>query len=291
GGVVTPWNAEWEVVTTSPVLSIMVPPGQSLTQWYELWSAGGCQRRCDGRVNVLTDEPCLCPVDPEERRAGASANPPSACKPTTRLNVMLPEIPDLGVWRLESHGFYAAVELAGAAEILAYASASGHPIAARLRLDQRDKKVPGKPTNHYAVPVIEFVETRLADLLGAGAPPARQLAGPAVRHEGPEADLPETSDFRAPLPGNDERPATDDPGDLAGREVAPSRAAGDVPTAPEGLSQDELIAKLNAARVSLAYAVETAKIAFPDRPDGVSLTAAQRAELWDRIEARLADGL
>jgi hypothetical protein len=61
----------------------------------------------------------------------------------------------------ESHGYYAAVELAGAAEILAMASATGRLIPARLRLEQREKKEPGKPTKKWAVPIIEFVETRI----------------------------------------------------------------------------------------------------------------------------------
>jgi hypothetical protein len=314
GGEVQAWQDGWEVVTTSPTLEIMVPPGQSVSQWYELWSAGGCQRRCDGRVNVLTDGPCLCPADPDERRAAAAALPPTACKPTTRLNVMLPELPDIGVWRLESHGFYAAVELAGAAEILAFASNAGRPIPARLRLDQRDKKVPGKPTNRYAVPVIEFIETRYLDLIDAGAAPARQLGtGLGVRHEGPEAELPAESDFRAPVPTGD----VADPADLEGLSGASTAtaedaiAAGELPTGdalkaasplageleegefredaePEGLTQEDLIAKLNAAKVGLAYAVEEAKLAFPDRPEDVPLTPAQRLTLWRKIEAQLA---
>jgi hypothetical protein len=204
GGTVTPWQngdrAEFEVVTTAAVLDIVVPPGQPVSQWYELWSAGGCQRRCDGVTNVLDMTPCACPQDVEQRLELAAKG--EACKATTRLNVMLPALPDLGVWRLESHGFYAAVELAGAAEILAMASATGRLIPARLRLDQREKKVPGKPTNRYAVPIIEFVETRMADLQLTG-PDASQrpalVAGRASPPELPSTTLPASSDFRAPV--------------------------------------------------------------------------------------------
>lgn len=215
GGTVVPWNnggsAEWEVITASAVLDIVVPPGQPVSQWYELWSGGGCQRRCDGITNVLTMQPCSCPADVEQRLELAKNG--EACKATTRLNVMLPALPDLGVWRLESHGFYAAVELAGAAEILAMATARGSLIPARLRLEQREKKVPGKPTNRYAVPVIEFVETRMGDLqllasgsgspaLGAGERPAR----PAL----PATTLPASSDFRAPAAPQATEPETID---------------------------------------------------------------------------------
>lgn len=172
GGTVTPWESpsgrEYEVVTKVDALPIVIPPGETFSQWYEMWTAAGCARRCDGVTNVIDDQPCACPADPAERREAAARITPTACKPTTRLNVILPDLPDLGVFRLESHGFYAAVELAGAARFLAIASSSGLNIPARLRLDQREKKVPGKPTNRYAVPIIEFTTTRITDLLAAG---------------------------------------------------------------------------------------------------------------------------
>lgn len=204
GGTLTPWkngdSQEYEVITTVAALDIVIPPGQPVSQWFEMWSGGGCQRRCDGETNVLTMGPCECPTDVEERRELAQKG--QACKETTRLNVMLPALPDIGVWRLESHGYYASVELAGSAEILAMASASGRLIQARLRLEQREKKVPGKPTNKYAVPIIEVLG-RMTDIgvldvlpdrpaLAPGAPPQR----PAL----PPTAPPATSDFRAPTP-------------------------------------------------------------------------------------------
>ena len=260
GGTVTPWDnggqPEFEVVTTASTLDIVVPPGQPVTQWYELWSGGGCQRRCDGITEVLTMGACKCPADVDERRELAQRG--EACKPTTRLNVMLPGLPDLGVWRLESHGFYAAVELAGAAEILAMASSQGRLIPARLRLEQREKKVPGKPTNRYAVPIIEFVETRMADLeLTAGAGPARLTSGERpARPELPPTTLPERSDFRAP---------------------------GAVRTI-EALTVEELKAGLERIGVSQDYAIETSKTLFP-REAGVPLTGEQRAELLAHLSA------
>jgi len=171
GGEVQPWESpagkEWELIIAVTSLPVVIPPGQQLSQWYELWTGAGCVRRCDGRTNVIAEGPCECPADATERRELAGKG--EACKPTTRLNVILPDLPDLGVWRLESHGYYAAVELAGAAQFLAIASARGMNIPASLRLEQREKKVPGRPTNRYAVPVIEFTTTRIADLLAAGS--------------------------------------------------------------------------------------------------------------------------
>jgi Recombination directionality factor-like len=88
-------------------------PQARTSQWYQMWSGGGCQRRCDGETEQLTQEPCKCPADPERRNALAKTG--GACKPTTRVNVMLPDLPDLGVWKIESRGY----DEANAAEVLA----------------------------------------------------------------------------------------------------------------------------------------------------------------------------
>lgn len=172
GGEVRAWpeGDGWELITAVDALDIVIPPGESMTQYYELWSGGGCQRRCDGVTELLTMEPCLCPSDQDERRTLAADG--RACKPTTRLNVILPLVPDMGVWRLESHGYYAAVELAGTAEFLARATAEGRLIPARLRLDQREAKRPNQPVMRYAVPVIELPQTRIAEFMPTlNAPP------------------------------------------------------------------------------------------------------------------------
>jgi hypothetical protein len=187
GGQVSGWGEQWQVVVTTESLPIMLPPGQGLSQWYELWSGGGCQRRCDGLRQAIVDEPCACPADKGERRDLAAKG--QACKPTTRLNVVLPELPGLGVWRLESHGYYAAVELAGTAEYLAMATAAGHRIPARLRLVKREMKRPatgrdGQPTiqtRKFAVPTIDL-DMRIADLLAGEIPTisGRPVATPAL---------------------------------------------------------------------------------------------------------------
>lgn len=148
GGDVRPWaerEGEFEVITETDELAIMLLPGQTLSQWHELWSGGGCQRRCDGEREILSDQPCLCDVEPGERK----------CKPTTRLSVMLPDIPGLGCWRLESHGYYAAVELAATSHMLEQATVRGQLLPARLRIDQRRQVRDGK-TTRYAVPVIDI---------------------------------------------------------------------------------------------------------------------------------------
>jgi hypothetical protein len=150
GGAVTPWDGspkgdEHELITATAELPILLLPGQALSQWHELWSGGGCQRRCDGEREILSDSPCLCDTEGGDRK----------CKPTTRLSVMLPDVPGLGCWRLESHGYYAAVELSATAAMLEQATARGQMLPARLRIDQRRQLKDGK-TTRYAVPVIDI---------------------------------------------------------------------------------------------------------------------------------------
>ncbi len=175
GGEVVPWaerDGEFEVITTTAELPILLLPGQALSQWYEMWSAGGCQRRCDGVTDVISDGPCQCPPDAEER--GKLAAKGKACKPTTRLSVMLPEIPGLGLWRLESHGYYAAIELSATAGMLEQATAGGQMFPARLRIDQRSQVKEGK-TTRYAVPVID-IDVRLPEALAGASLSQPQLA-------------------------------------------------------------------------------------------------------------------
>lgn len=178
GGSVREWTpqnsnlAQFEVYTEADRLPVLVPPNP-VSQWYETWSGGGCQRRCDGVREVLSDKPCLCGPDPANR----------ACKPTTRVNVMLREVEGVGVWRLESHGYNAAVELPQAAEFLARA---GGYVDGFLTLAERQVVRDGK-TSRFMVPALDIGITS-GQLLAAGGNPAsahlgageqRQLAGPA----------------------------------------------------------------------------------------------------------------
>lgn len=148
GGTVGPWEGQWQVVSDATVIDVVVPPlGFAFSQWRELWAGGGCMRRCDEERMVTADgkacdQPCVC--DPEDRE----------CKPTTRLSVLLPALDSMGTWRLESHGYYAAVELAGAVDLIGRA---GRLLPARLLLQQREVKRPGQPTRKFAVPVLDLM--------------------------------------------------------------------------------------------------------------------------------------
>lgn len=153
-----PAGAQWEVVTATDSLNVIVPPADmSFSQHYELWSGGGCQRRCDGRSESISDGPCIC--DPDKRE----------CNVHTRLSVMLRDLPGLGVWRIDTSGYYAAVELQGAVEVVQLAAGRGQMLPARLRLEQRMVKRVGQGTRRFAVPVLD-VEVSPGQLMSGSQP-------------------------------------------------------------------------------------------------------------------------
>jgi len=162
---------QWEVISDTTRVPIMVPP-QPVSQWYEFWTRAGCQHRCDGQRNVLTDEPC----DPEDPKHIEAVK-----KPTTRLNVVLRDVEGIGVWRVETHGFNAAIELPDVAEFLA---AAGGYVNGWLSLEQRtsiEQTDQGPKTRHFMVPIIEVDVTPAQLMAGHGRVAAPALAGGPVR--------------------------------------------------------------------------------------------------------------
>lgn len=206
GGTVQPWEGrqgEYELVTEASDLPIMLLPGQTLTQWMEAWSGGECVRRCDGDTETITDGPCLC--DPDKRE----------CKPHSRLNIMLPDVPGLGMWRLDTTGWNAAQELAGTAELLESATARGVLLPARLRIDQRVEVRDGQ-TKRFGVPVLD-IDIRSLDAMqiAAGITPQAQLE-PGYK---PVAQLPAAGvTVEEGLAGAE---ASGKPRSSSGREAAP----------------------------------------------------------------------
>lgn len=157
GGEAKAWDnagkAEWEVFTQAKTIPVIVVKG-GLSQWMEAWSGGGCQRRCDGVREMLTDSPCLCEAEDRGERL---------CKPTTRLSVMLRALDAIGVWRMESHGWNAAAELPGVADLAQYV---GELVPANLTLHERVTIRDGK-TSRFVVPGLdlEIAPAQLAALV------------------------------------------------------------------------------------------------------------------------------
>lgn len=190
GGQVKDWEGhkgQYEVITTEASIFVTIPPRDGMvSQAYEMWTGGGAVRRCDSQNEQISGGRCLCPhaEDPADQdevaaaalqRSGLAAmNPPRACKLVTRISVMIPDLPGLGVWRLDTHSFYAAVEIGDQAELLERARDSGVFLRAMLRIDQR-QRIAGGETKKYPVPVLEILDS-FRDLV-TGAIEARGLAG------------------------------------------------------------------------------------------------------------------
>lgn len=162
GGEVRPWQAPtgpaWEVVTTTAALPVTMPPGEPISQFYEMWPGGNCTQRCDGVTEQFSNSPCKCPADLEQRKELAAQDPPAACKPRTRLSLILADVPGLGVWVLTSTGDQAADELAGVADLMHQAAVRGVMLPATLRLTKRQTKNRGQ-TKNYVVPVLDIAES------------------------------------------------------------------------------------------------------------------------------------
>lgn len=247
GGTVTEWESQWELYTDSDAIPIAVVPTQALSVYYELWgqkSLGGdkktpviCLRRCDGELETKSDGPCLCAGEEE-----------MTCRPTVRLSVVLPDVPGMGVWRLESHGWNAASELQGTVELLEALVATGRPVRARLRLDKRESPSE-QGTRKFVVPVIDIDHTlsEVLDSLSTGQPMAeavevgsRFAPVPAL----PAAPRASIADQVATAHEPKERPAR-------ANAQEPIRATGLVPRAVADLSPRELNTALRVAGIEL----------------------------------------
>jgi hypothetical protein len=167
GGTVRSWQGApdegmWELYTESDTLDILVPPTRSAySQFYEVWDAGGCTLRCDGRWESIAEKPC----DHGDHRDDP------AMKLTTRVSVILPKLPGLGVWRMESHGWNAAATLPETLDLIGIV---GRWIPATIRLEQRsskerDEKTKRVTTHRFVVPVIDLAGVSFGDMLAMGA--------------------------------------------------------------------------------------------------------------------------
>jgi len=171
GGSVAPWEspagAAWEVVTTATAIEVAVPSwGDPISQAYELWSGGGCVRRCDGMNDSISGGPCLC--TPEARE----------CKPTLRVSLVLPGCPIMGIVRLETHGVNANEEMPALIDGLSAARNHGVNVRATLRIEPRTSKKDGE-TRNFVVPVLD-VQMSLDQLESGEVPQSAQIEPPSA---------------------------------------------------------------------------------------------------------------
>lgn len=151
GGTCVPWHDDranpqdqFEVKTDTDRIPVVLPP-DCISVWYELWSAAGAARRCDGITCTMpgpVTAPCLCV------NKGALE-----CRPHTRINVLLPSLPLRGTWRLETKGWNALRELPGMVQLAQTVAASTGLLKAEMSIQKRTRIVNGK-TKHFVVPSI-----------------------------------------------------------------------------------------------------------------------------------------
>ncbi|MFJ6935727.1 hypothetical protein [Streptomyces sp. NPDC101132] len=171
GGTPEPWTplnqstAQWRVTTDAASIEAIITPGDPLSQYNEMWSAGGCQRRCDGQTEQLTRQPCLC-----ARQFGENwhTQPKGrVCSTTSRLSVMLPDLSGMGMWRAETHSFYAASEWGGMVDMVLAGTDGRGFVPVTLRIEPRQVVRDGQ-TKKFPVVVVEL----------RGITPRQALTGP-----------------------------------------------------------------------------------------------------------------
>lgn len=180
GGEVRQWEEGWEAYLPRTDLPIMVLPGQSIQQWWELYKGGTCDRRCDGETETLSGKPCICPSNIDERIADKYS-----CSPMTRLTFLCPEVEILGAGSLVTHGKIAAETLPQAVSVAEAALARGEMVPATLRAVQKVGK-----NRQYVIPQIEITGTSLLQLMSGSAGNAGALTAPS----GEDKALPVASD-------------------------------------------------------------------------------------------------
>lgn len=168
GGTPTAWpegpgGKQWQVTTRAAELPVHVLP-QKIDPNFELWGPNVRLRLCDGETERIRDCPCICDAERQQVEAAGRAwvrDGRKHCKPTTRLSLMISDVPSLGSWKVESHGWNAAAELPTLA--MALLSRVREPVPAILRLELReDRKLTVTADGEkieprsYMVPVLDF---------------------------------------------------------------------------------------------------------------------------------------
>ena len=176
GGKVERWQPQgngapqFRVITEAEQLDAVLPGGDPLNQYNEMWNKGGCARRCDGQTEQISKRPCLCVAQHGEdwhllRQNLATKD--QVCAVTSRLNVVLLDMLDVGVWRAETHSFYAANEMAGTVDMVLSGTGGKGIVPVTLRIEPRTRVANGM-TKHFPVVVVEV----------RGVTPRQALSGP-----------------------------------------------------------------------------------------------------------------
>lgn len=238
GGKPEPWESpsgpQFEVVTTTSELPVLVMPGYSFRQGYEYrTSPTNVERRCDG-IEMDDGQPCLCNASGEDK-----------CALLTRLTVALPELTTMLGWRLETKGDNAARELLASMDLVRGISGGAPFVPAKLRIVERRSSKDGQAVR-FVVPVID-VQVRYAELLDgkraelpAGYTPLQAIGSGVSLAEGLETAetqaLTRSSRSAAPIPAAEALKFAGAPMPESEAPSAPRESGGD--SNPSGASDN-----------------------------------------------------
>ncbi|MBL8048114.1 MAG: hypothetical protein JNJ45_05480 [Chthonomonas sp.] len=177
GGELRPWSekpGEWELLSDAAEVKVLFsskPRGdgdlESLVQNWERWAGGTCTHRCDGRtcqfwrqtgtkrgkngkvvpVHERASGPCQCD------HSGAACKP--ACKLVSRLMLILPKVPTLGMWRVDTSSMVFDTEIQALLDTLG-ALAPGNVSPLLMSIEFRVKRT-GPDEDNSRFPVIKLV--------------------------------------------------------------------------------------------------------------------------------------
>jgi hypothetical protein len=236
GGTVAEWPEErgkWAVHSTTASITVTVPlTNAMIVQDWEMYQGGNCLRRCDSVRNRITGRDCECPSDQDARAQLAKTG--AACKPTTRLFVVLVDAPALGTWKVVTHSIVAAKQLAATAHVMQFARAAGDAgrqfqtadlTIATVGSGQKQGRIPALTIKEglRALVAGQPAADGPADITSQLPPPPNRLAleaaAPAAQPAQPQRPAPPSGE--AEPPPDDEYGPHDDPGaELPEEEVA-----------------------------------------------------------------------
>jgi hypothetical protein len=158
-------DPQWRTITERSSIDAILPQGDPLSSEYETWSAGGSQLVCNGVMEKLSGNPCVCRAKFGET-FWETGPKEYTCKITTRLGVILPDMPDLGWYRVETHSYYATQFMVDAIDTIRAAVGPMRLVPLTLTIEPRTKVSKGK-TKRFPVIVVSLRGATAGQLLAA----------------------------------------------------------------------------------------------------------------------------
>jgi hypothetical protein len=165
GGTPVAWDGaqggakQWEVILEKKAIAVMVPPVKEASNLScNSWAFGLHKWMCDGdKAKFPNDDG---DIQVTECNRACQSDDKNAPKMTFNLNLILPDLAGLGMWRLATGSYNAVRELQPMLRtFMDMGMRSGTAVPAILKMEQRSerKMSKGKPqTFNYNVPVLDL---------------------------------------------------------------------------------------------------------------------------------------